>query len=232
MQTHKPMNRLHRAALLFALAASAGLSACTASRSGPTRAPDERARQLDALSQAMTGDFDSSAQASADPDYREIHLRMRPIWPAHTTPHERWLYVEQAAAQSLDKPYRQRIYRLWAEGTPPTLTLVSEVYELPGDPLAFAGAWAQPERFDALTPAQLTLRPGCAVRLTPGEAGFFSGSTEANTCISTLRGAAYATSKVWIDPQGLRTWDQGFNAAGEQVWGATKGPYDFRRKGH
>jgi len=25
----------------------------------------------------------------------------------------------------------------------------------------------------------------------------------------------------------LRSWDQGFNEKGEQVWGATKGGYEF-----
>ena len=47
---------------------------------------------------------------------------------------------------------------------------------------------------------------------------------------SDLQGAAYAVSEAIISPQGLLTWDRGFDAAGKQVWGATKGGYDFVRQ--
>lgn len=180
------------------------------------------------LQSFMSGSFSSQAQAAEDPDFRDIRLHMEPIWDARTTRTQRWLYVEQAAAESMDKPYRQRIYRLIDSGGG---TYRSEVYELPGDPLVFAGAWADPSRFEAIAPEQLVPRDGCAVvlRRVPAKEPVFEGATEGTGCVSTLRGAAYATSKVWIGVPGLRTWDQGFDASGAQVWGATTGPYVFRR---
>jgi hypothetical protein len=172
----------------------------------------------------MVGSFSSKAQAQSDPDFRDIRLHMAPIWQGQRD--ACWLYVEQAAAEALDKPYRQRIYKVrdGAQGS-----IVSEVYELPGDPLAFAGAWGEPTRFDALSPATLSRKDGCDVVLRPIRAGAFSGGTEGTGCVSTLRGASYATSKVHLDASGLVSWDQGWNDKGEQVWGATKAGYIFLR---
>ena len=67
---------------------------------------------LRALATAMTGNFTSAEQAKADPDFKVIHLHIAPIWTERTD--GPWLYMEQAAASSLDKPYRQRIYHLHA----------------------------------------------------------------------------------------------------------------------
>jgi hypothetical protein len=170
----------------------------------------------------MTGSFSSAAQAAADPEYRDIRLHMTPIWLDRTD--GRWLYVEQAVATSLDKPYRQRVYRVTG---PTDGAFRSEVFTM-ASPLRFAGAWARPELLGSLTPDSLTVRDGCAVILKQGESGFV-GSTAGHGCASDLRGAAYATSEVAIAREHLTSWDRGFAADGTQVWGATKGPYVFDR---
>jgi hypothetical protein len=127
-------------------------------------------------------------------------------------------------ASAQDKPYRQRIYRLSAA---PGLKVESVIYELPGNPLQWAGAWQQTERFNALDPALLQVRPGCSVVLAYQAPDRMTGGTEGDGCMSALRGAAYATSEVALTPGGMETWDRGFDSSGRQVWGATKGPYRF-----
>ena len=87
---------------------------------------------IDELAAWMTGSFSSAAQAAADPEYRDIRLHMAPIRTSRAD--GRWLYVEQAVAEKQEKPYRQRVHR-------DEHGLVSDVYELPGNPLDFAGAW-------------------------------------------------------------------------------------------
>lgn len=175
------------------------------------------------LTRWMTGSFSSAAQAAGDPDnFRDIRLRMTPVWTARDD--GPWLYVEQAAATSLDKPYRQRLYRL-SKGAARE-TFESAVYELPGDPLVFAGAWKTPELIEGLTPSDLSARQGCSIILR-FEEGAFRGSTQGKECISTLRGAAYATSEVVIEESRLVSWDRGFDAEGAQKWGAEKGGYVF-----
>jgi hypothetical protein len=187
-------------------------------------APAAEPTALDVLAGVfMTGSFSSAAQAAADPEYRDIRLHMAPIWPDRTD--GRWLYVEQAAAGSLDKPYRQRVYRV---SGPMDGVFQSEVFTM-ASPLRFAGAWARPELLGSLTPDSLTVRDGCAVILKQDETGGFSGSTEGHGCGSDLRGATYATSEVAVTRERLTSWDRGFAADGVQVWGATKGPYVFDR---
>ena len=71
--------------------------------------PSEDAETLVAW---MTGSFSSRAQAERDSTYFHITLEMAPIWTDVWTDTEAWLYIEQAAASALDRPYRQRVYRL------------------------------------------------------------------------------------------------------------------------
>ena len=191
-------------------------------------------RKIAALNAAefLSGSFTSAAQAAADDDYFEIELHVARIWLDRDD--GIWLYVEQAAASALDRPYRQRVYQvlpLEGDGGAPPADVVSKVYTLPGDPLAFAGAAYDPAKLDDISPDDLTLRAGCAVYLRQTENGDFVGSTRGEGCQSSLAGAAYATSTVTLTADQLRSWDQGFNEEGEQVWGAVKGPYVFDRVG-
>lgn len=187
-----------------------------------TNAPTDDA-QLQQLKSWMTGSFSSAEQAAADTNYFDIRLEMVPIWPERTDAF--WLYVEQAAAWSLERPYRQRVYRLSRRDAE---TLESAVFELP-HPLRFAGAWQEKQPLAQLTPDSLTERTGCAI-LLEFQDGAFVGSTTGQECTSELHGAAYATSEVRIEPTVLTSWDRGFDAAGKQVWGAETGPYIFRKK--
>ncbi|MGD9546396.1 MAG: chromophore lyase CpcT/CpeT [Candidatus Krumholzibacteriia bacterium] len=198
------------------LAALAGCASTSAGR---------RSADLDVLVAWMTGSFSSGAQAETDPDnYYDIRLEMAPIWPGRTD--GAWLYVEQAAASSLDRPYRQRVYRV--HEVEPGL-FASEVYELP-DPAAAVGAWRDPARLAGLSPQDLVSREGCAVYLRRQSDGSFTGGTRDRECGSSLRGAAYATSEITLQGNRLESWDRGWDAAGVQVWGAEKGPYVFVKR--
>ena len=59
--------------------------------------------------------------------------------------------------------------------------------------------------------------------------GTFTGSTEKGTCVSSRRGAAYATSEVILSQDQMISWDRGFDEKGQQVWGATRGGYIFKK---
>ncbi len=185
--------------------------------------PPTYATDLDRLAAWMTGTFSSAAQSQADPEYVDVRLHLAPVWSARTD--GRWFYVEQAIATALDKPYRQRVYRLraLADGL-----FESKVFELP-DPTVAVGAWKQPDPLATLDPAALVDRPGCAVLLRAVDAASFAGSTLGSQCLSTFRGATYATSEVTVTATGLVSWDRGYDAAGKQVWGAAKGGYKFDR---
>ena len=186
--------------------------------------------KAEAVAELLIGDFSSADQARLDPEFREVVLHARRIWagPDHPkgTGDAVWLYVEQAMAEAQDKPYRQRVYRLQAQGD----AVVSEVYALRADPLRWAGQWKDPWAFEAIGPEDLDERSGCAVVLRRVDEHSFLGSTVGGGCPSELKGAVYATSEVRLAADGMTSWDRGYDAAGKQEWGATQGAYRFERQ--
>lgn len=184
---------------------------------GASNSPAEKAASW------LTGSFSSAIQAQEDPEFLAIDLHMSRIWPQR---HDGfWLYVEQAAESTPQRPYRQRVYRVFNldDGQ-----VRSEVFELPGDPLRFAGAWRDPALLGGLSPVELLPRDGCAITLAWKD-GRFEGGTEGTGCESTLRGASFATSEVTLTEGLLKTWDRGWKSSGEQAWGSVSGPYIFVR---
>lgn len=187
----------------------------------PTDIGDEEMGQLASW---MTGSFSSARQAESNPEsYFDIRLFMSRIWP--TRADAVWLYVEQASADSLAEPYRQRIYRLSRSDEGGAFR--SEVFTLPGDPLDFAGAWRNAELLKSLSVEDLDPRQGCSIDLRRTGPETFAGSTTGRECVSSLRGAAYATSEVLITPERVLSWDRGFDSQGRQVWGAEDAGYVF-----
>ena len=178
---------------------------------------------LEQLADWMTGSFSSADQASEDSSFFDIRLKMSRIWPHRTDGY--WLYIEQAAASSPERPYRQRIYHLTR---PDSSTFASAVYEM-ANPERFTGSWAAQENFTILTPDSLIERTGCVIYLYPETDTSVVGSTNGEDCLSSLRGASYATSEVRITPNALMSWDRGFDSTGTQIWGAEKSGYVFTK---
>lgn len=180
------------------------------------------AGDLEELVAMMTGSFSSAAQSEEDPEnFWDIRLEMVPIWTDRTDGH--WLYVEQAAASNLEKPYRQRVYHV----TEVEENLFeSAVYAVP-EPAAVAGAFKITDPLTQWSPADLKVRQGCSVFLVRAKDGSFNGSTREKECTSTLRGATYATSEISIQIDRVVSWDRGYDAEDQQVWGAEKAGYVF-----
>ena len=221
MLASTPM-RIRSIAAVFALFAAA----CGTINQGPVPTVTMPSASVDEVAAWMVGDYSSAGQAAKDPsNYKAVVLHMAPIWRDRTD--GRWIYVEQAMADAQDKPYRQRIYRIIPV---PGGKVESVIYELPGNPLQWAGAWRDPARLNALDPGILSVRPGCAVVLGYAGPGVLQGSTNGRDCGSVLRGASYASSEVTLTATELNTWDRGYDAGGTQVWGSTKGPYRFMKE--
>jgi hypothetical protein len=177
---------------------------------------------LNLLINWMEGSFNSEEQSQNDPDYFNISLEMKKIWNDRKDGY--WLYVEQAASQTKDKPYRQRIYHLFLEKG----AIISEIYSIPEES-KYVGGYKNPQLFDNLSPDSLSARTGCAVIIQRFDENTFIGSTVKKNCTSNLRGASYATTEVKITKDSMISWDRGFNDKDEQVWGAVKGGYIFKK---
>ena len=178
---------------------------------------------LDELASWMTGSFSSEAQALDDSDFFHIDLHMTKIWPKRED--GVWLYVEQASADTPERPYRQRVYHVRHVGED---VFASSVFTI-DEPLERAGAWRLETPLADLSPSDLEEREGCTIYLVRRADGAFEGSTLGRLCTSNLRGATWASSEVVITADGLVSWDRGWNDVGEQVWGAEKAGYHFDR---
>ena len=181
-------------------------------------------KDVEVLVDYMVGSFSSEEQAEKDSNYFNIELEMVQLWKDRAD--GPWLYIEQAVAESKDKPYRQRVYQLKKRNDG---KIESLVYTIP-DPLRFAGDYKNEFPLLRLAPDSLILKEGCEVILYQADNGYFEGSTVDKNCGSDLRGASYATSEVMIDKDKMISWDRGFDESGNQVWGATEGGYIFKKK--
>ncbi len=175
----------------------------------------------DKLIEMMNGSFSSKEQSASNESYLEINLHMYRIWEDFD---EIYFYVEQAAADTPDKPYRQRVYMIEETGDG---EFKSTIYTFHNERY-FAGKWKDLSFFENFDNTILSEKEGCDVMLKLEGSGFV-GSTNGKDCKSELRGASYATSEVKISADQLSSWDRGFDSSDAQVWGATEGPYIFKR---
>lgn len=180
-----------------------------------------RSSDLLELQTLMSGTFSSDLQAFQDSNFLNVQLFMTPIWTSD--PDGVWLYVEQAMAQQLSKPYRQRVYKLERYEKGKYLSKVFTIHE----ESRFAGCYRSPEKLDQLKPADLVAKESCTVYLEQIGKKYFKGSTRGLSCESLLRGASYATSEVEITDGEIISYDRGFAKNGLQVWGSKTGPYRF-----
>jgi len=199
------------------------LASCTVSKKSVEKTVIENTDELSELKKLMTGQFASSKQAKLDSNFYDISLFMYPVWESKDGD---WLYVEQSVTANLAKPYRQRLYKL-EKGT--NGDFISHVFAFE-KPEEFIGKWNDPTFFDQFDTSILKERKGCAVHLKKVGENEYAGSTVEKNCKSTLRGASYATSKVTVNSSSIISWDQGFDAADQQVWGAEISGYIFDKK--
>ena len=88
--------------------------ACIAAVPLPAFAGDTTEQNAVKLFETMQGRFDSSAQAAADEEFRDVTMTICEVNIEKVPPSAggRFLYVEQALSSTLNAPYRQRFYRI------------------------------------------------------------------------------------------------------------------------
>lgn len=220
------MHKLHAMKLVYTLLAIVFLTTSCGEKPTENTVETPKIRAIDQAFDWMQGSFSSAEQAKADSNYFVINLHMTPIFTQSAD--TKWLYVEQAVAAMPHKPYRQRVYRL----TQITENqLESAVFTL-DTPSKYTGAWMLDSVKNLLTPSAIEEKIGCSVFLTFNDSNFV-GETQGTECSSALSGASYAVSQVTISPNGITSWDRGYDSTNVQVWGAETGGYIFKpMQGH
>ncbi|MCC6132342.1 MAG: chromophore lyase CpcT/CpeT [Acidobacteria bacterium] len=171
----------------------------------------------------MTGSFDTFAQVAADEKAKKAYTHMKAVMNLVPIDVEglsgQAFYLEQAAADSLDKPYRQRVYLLTRQDG----KLVNRIYKFK-DPAPFTGAFAEPKKLASLTLDEIVLEEGCDVAWTKVNDTLYKGIAGANkSCKSAWKGGATAVSKIELTPGSITSLDQGYDEAGKLVWGPPEG---------
>ncbi|HOY29312.1 MAG TPA: chromophore lyase CpcT/CpeT [Flavobacteriales bacterium] len=184
----------------------------------------QRTRALEQLASTMAGSYTSAEQAKSDTSYFEIELEMVRIWPKRRD--GAWLYVEQATADSKAKPYRQRVYHVQEVNDS---TFTSNILTIKSGESLY-GAFADPAKLERLNPDSLERLEGCAITLHR-RGNTYTGSTHDRDCPSKRGKAVYTTSEVVLSSDRMVSWDRGWDAEGQQAWGAEKGGYIFIKRG-
>lgn len=185
-----------------------------------TSCEEEPKITTDTLASYMEGSFSSENQSKLDTTYFHITLDMKKV--ALKGSDEIWLYVEQTAASTPNKPYRQRFYHLQQVNDS---TFTSSIYTME-EPEKYIGGHKNTKLFNDFSSENLAELEGCSIELVYRD-GIFKGKTEEGACKNSWGAASYATSEVTIEKDKMMSWDRGWNDEKEQVWGATEGGYVF-----
>ena len=177
---------------------------------------------LEQLGRIMLGTYTNTKQYQANKeDFYHVIMKLHRIWEDRDD--AIWMYIEQAQFDVQDRPYRQRVYKVFRGERD---TLISEVYTLP-DSKSAIGKGADANFWKDIPPTKLIAREGCAVYLTRKANALYVGSTLPNTCQSSMAGASFAHSTVTIGLDVFESLDQGFDQEGKLMWGSEKGAYSF-----
>ena len=170
--------------------------------------------QLNRCEKWMGGSFQST----------DTQLYQTRIWSS--APKAIWIYSELQSSEQPKRPLEQRVYQL-TDGLDGSVRVAT--YDLPGDPLDFAGAWQDPRAFNSLDPANLSLRGGCTISLRTTAGGGFNGSTQGQGCDSPNDSARYRTMSMTVRSLAIERWPRDFNAQGQQVAGPTDRAILYKR---
>jgi hypothetical protein len=172
---------------------------------------------LDTIAGWLPGIYDTFGQADADAAagtaYRHVRavLTIVPIALAGAPAAARAFYLEQALAEDIAKPYRQRVLVLKRAGG----EIANEIYRIT-NAVSFVGA----TRLAALRWTDLVLEAGCEAHWTRASSIAFTGSAGANgACQTTVQGATHVVSTFELTPTTLTSLDRGLDDSGAQRFG-------------
>ncbi|MDV3350093.1 chromophore lyase CpcT/CpeT [Leptothoe sp. LEGE 181152] len=179
-------------------------------------------QHVDAVVEHLTRPMDTTEQAERNSRFVGVQMTTCPIQVTGSAEqYGIYLYQEQALTAHIESPYRQRF--LYITLSKDATRVESHTFK-PPIPETWTGLCQQ------ATPSIDTHALGelvCVVSLRPSTLGYV-GSTPTEGCPVNLRGAVRLTNTIVLHQDGMDTWDRGFDANGEQVWGAEVEPYQYR----
>eukprot|EP00898_Chlorokybus_atmophyticus_P005471 jgi/Chlat1/5925/Chrsp4S06255 len=184
------------------------------------------------LAKAMCGEKLTSEQALRDPAHY-FNVRASACEAAHMANGARLLYVEQANVGTPERPFRQRF--LVVRPSKRKESDVEVASHAVSDPAAYSNYCdrpvnARPSSAEAASDIGEHLTTVYLSRCKPGQGCLYQGSTPPEGYPSSWGGAVRCTSDVTVYKHAYNSWDRGYDARGQQVWGPREGPLEFRPK--
>lgn len=184
------------------------------------------------VAQSLSGEKFTKDQASKDPD-AYFNLRMLTCPAADMVDGTKVLYVEHAFWRTPRKPFRQRF--LMVKPCPKEMKCDVELssYAI-RDAEEYKNFCDRPKDQRPLPEEVIGDVAGHLTtihlqRCDRGKRCLYEGSTPPRGFPNPWNGAAYCTSEVAVLRNNeIHTWDRGYDEDGNQVWGAKKGPYEFK----
>jgi hypothetical protein len=182
-------------------------------------------REIDELVAWLTGTFDSKEQADLRGEAPAVRMVTVAVPKSRLSFGVPVLYREEAAVDRPDRPFLQRFLRIEEDAAGRILVRIFELK----DPITAAGKWREASDLGLFGKNDVRERDGCLVTLRRVGDRYEGGTTGAR-CVSSIRGAAYATSeaKIWKDR--IEAWDRGFDADRKLVWGPDRTPTRFVKR--
>lgn len=171
------------------------------------------------LATMMEGNFSSQKQSVKNSQYKNISLRMIPIWKDKGT----YFLVEQALFNNQEKPFSIQVHKLYQR----RYDIVREIYTLKNEQ-----EWLEKrktsEDYSHLSEADLELQTGCEILIKQSADGSYSGHS-GHDCHLTEFNAAISSIGIVVTDKQIRLWKQGYDKDWNLLWGSVKGGYVFER---
>ncbi|MCU0534095.1 MAG: chromophore lyase CpcT/CpeT [Hydrococcus sp. Prado102] len=183
-------------------------------------------QQVNSVVSHLVGVMDTSDQASTNPKTPSVRMTTCRVQITDSPTQaitSAYLYQEQALMDNLDKPYRQRLLQI--KPSADDRTVESKSFKLQ-NPESAIGLCNKPETQRVIQLSNLG-EFVCSVFLKPTDKGYF-GETPPQGCPANVRGAVKITNTILLHSEGMDTWDRGYDALGNQVWGAEDRSYQYR----
>lgn len=179
----------------------------------------------------LSGEFSNQPQAIAEPvHFVQLRLWQRPLLLFGSD--RPCLFLEQANALQLDRPYRQRLLCLETDSAG---QLTAQFYQFK-NAAAVLGAGQDPDRLRSLTPDDLQKLDTCRLAVTATPCGGFKAQLpEGCRCQFWTDGIERQVSlgfEVWAEAETIHfhSFDRGIDPeTGRSLWGALMGPYQFTK---
>ena len=208
--------------------AKLGIGVCLFSTTSAQAAPIPIEEQIEAVVSHLVGTMDTSAQAATNPDRVGVRMTTCRVQLVKSDRQESsspsvYLYQEQALIEKLNQPYRQRFLRIGVSDD--GLKVESKSFKLLNrEP--WIGQCNKPADKRLLQSSEFG-ESVCSVFLKP-VITIYIGETQPGGCSTNVRGAVTITNRIILHATGMDTWDRGFDANGDQVWGAIDKSFQFR----